>query len=132
MGVSLVDMKVWNWMYQNPNATKDDLKEAVVKIAKEIWNKYYAGIFGVKDSPILAVYSHMIDAGLYLPDYPLGHLIDFQIQQYLVGKNLGTEMERMCVAGRILPNEWMKNAVGNEISIKPVLDAAEVALKNVK
>ena len=132
MGVSLIDMKTWNWMYQNPNATKDELKNAVIKIAKEIWNKYYANIFGIKDSPLLAVYSHMIDAALYLPDYPLGHLIDFQIQQYLVGKNLGTEMERMCVAGRILPNEWMKNAVGNEISIKPVLDAADVALKNIK
>jgi len=132
MGVSLVDMKVWNWMYKNPNATKSELKEAVIKIAKDIWNKYYAEVFGVKDSPILAIYSHMIDAALYLPDYPLGHLIDFQIQKYLEGKNLGTEMERMCIAGKILPNEWMKNAVGNEISIKPIMDDAEEALKYIK
>jgi hypothetical protein len=132
MGVSLVDMKVWNWMYANPKATKDELKEAVIEIAKGVWNKYYANIFGIKDTPILAVYSHMIDAALYLPDYPLGHLIDFQILQYLDGKNLGTEMERMCIAGRILPNEWMKNAVGKEISIKPVLDAADIALENIK
>jgi len=132
MGVSLVDMKVWNWMYKNPNATKSELKEAVIRIAKDIWNKYYADVFGVKDSPILAIYSHMIDAALYLPDYPLGHLIDFQIQKYLEGKNLGTEMERMCIAGKILPNEWMKNAVGNEISIKPIMEAADEALKHIK
>ncbi|HQJ74232.1 MAG TPA: hypothetical protein PKW14_01460 [Bacteroidota bacterium] len=132
MGVSLVDMKVWNWMYKNPNATKSELKEAVIRIAKDIWNKYYADVFGVKDSPILAIYSHMIDAALYLPDYPLGHLIDFQIQKYLEGKNLGAEMERMCIAGKILPNEWMKNAVGNEISIKPIMEAADEALNHIK
>ena len=74
----------------------------------------------------------MIDAALYLPDYPLGHLIDFQIQKYLEGKNLGAEMERMCIAGKILPNEWMKNAVGNEISIKPIMEAADEALNHIK
>lgn len=132
MGVSLVDMKVWNWLYKNPTASASELKTAVINIAKEIWNKYYAPIFGVKDSPVLAVYSHMIDAGLYLPDYPIGHLIEFQISQYLKDKNLGTEMERMCKAGNILPNEWMKNAVGSEVSVKPLLNAVNTALKNIK
>jgi hypothetical protein len=132
MGVSLVDMKVWNWLYKNPTVSSSELKTATINIAKEIWNKYYAPIFGVKDSPILAVYSHMIDAGLYLPDYPIGHLIEFQISQYLKDKNLGTEMERMCKAGNILPNEWMKNAVGSEISVKPLLNAVNLALKNIK
>ena len=132
MGVSLVDIRVWNWLYKNPTATATELKVATINIAKEIWNKYYASIFGVKDSPILAVYSHMIDAGLYLPDYPIGHLIEFQISQYLKDKNLGTEMERMCLSGSILPNEWMKNAVGSEISVKPLLNAVNLALKNIK
>jgi hypothetical protein len=132
MGVSLVDMKIWNWMYNNPNTTAEELKKAVISIANEIWNKYYADIFGVKDQSILAIYSHMIDAALYLPDYPLGHVIDFQIEKYLEGKNLGDEMERMCITGKIIPQEWMKNAVGSEISTKPLLDAAEEALKFVK
>ena len=132
MGVSLVDMKVWNWLYKNPTASASELKTATINIAKEIWNKYYAPIFGIKDSPILAVYSHMIDAGLYLPDYPIGHLIEFQISQYLKDKNLGTEMERICKAGNILPNEWMKNAVGSEVSAKPLLNAVNSALKNIK
>ena len=60
MGVSLVDMYVWQWMYKNPDADPKELKEAVEKIAIEVWNKYYYPVFGVKDSPILAIYSHMI------------------------------------------------------------------------
>ncbi|HPG33371.1 MAG TPA: hypothetical protein PLM34_05920, partial [Lentimicrobium sp.] len=42
MGVSLVDMKVWKWMYENPEASPAQLKEAVITAAKEVWNKYYA------------------------------------------------------------------------------------------
>ncbi len=44
MGVSLVDMEVWKWMYANPNATPEELKEAVITIAKDIWNKYYTPV----------------------------------------------------------------------------------------
>jgi hypothetical protein len=130
-GVSLVDMKVWNWMYEHPSATPEELKEAVLSIAKEIWNKYYAEVFAVKDQPILAIYSHMIDSALYLPDYPLGHIIGFQIGQYLEDKNLGEEMERMCKLGNIIPQLWMQNAVGTKISIKPLLDAVDEALKHI-
>ncbi len=132
MGVSLVDMKVWNWLYKNPGATPELLKEAVISIAREVWNKYYADIFGIKDQSILAIYSHMIDSALYLPDYPIGHIIAFQIGEYLEGKSLGQEMERMCVAGKIIPQVWMKNAVGSKISTKPLLDAVDEALKNLK
>ncbi|MBU1718268.1 MAG: hypothetical protein KKA07_04275, partial [Bacteroidetes bacterium] len=73
MGVSIVDISVWRWMYEHPDATPAQLKEAVISISKDVWNKYYAEVFGVKDSPILAIYSHMIDNPLYLPAYPLGH-----------------------------------------------------------
>ena len=77
MGVGLVDMKAWNWMYNHPDASPAELKQAVISIAREIWNQYYAPIFNVKDQPILAIYSHMIDSTLYLPDYPLGYVIQF-------------------------------------------------------
>jgi hypothetical protein len=91
MGVAMVDMEVWKWLYKNPEATAEDLKNQTIAIAKEIWNKYYAPVIGVKDSPILAIYSHMIDYPLYLSAYPLGHLIEFQIEEHMVGKNIGTE-----------------------------------------
>ena len=132
MGVSLVDMKVWKWMYENPAATPAELKEAVISAAKEVWNNYYAGILGGKDEPILAIYSHMIDNPLYLSNYPMGHLIDFQIEQQVKGKNLADEFNRMYTQGRLVPQVWMKGAVGQEISIKPTMNAAAEALKALK
>ncbi len=132
MGVSLVDMQVWKWLYQNPDATSEQLKQQVILIAKDVWNKYYAPVFGTKDEPILAIYSHMIDSPLYLSAYPIGHLIDFQIEQQIKGKNFATEIQRIYTQGRLIPNEWMKGAVGKEVSIKPMLDATDEALKRVK
>jgi len=132
MGVSLVDMKVWKWLYENPDATKEQLKETVIKTAIEVWNQYYAEVLGIKDSPILAIYSHMIDNPLYLSNYPVGHLIDFQLDGFLKGKNFANEAIRIYSAGKLIPQLWMKNAVGNEISIKPLIDATDAALMVVK
>ncbi|MBU4268758.1 MAG: hypothetical protein KJ808_07940 [Acidobacteria bacterium] len=129
MGVSLVDMKAWHWLYDHPQATPAQLREAVVAIAREIWNQYFAPFFGKRDQVILAVYSHMIDYTLYLPHYALGNVIQFQLEDYLRDKVLGPEMERMCLAGNIMPQQWMKNAVGSEISVRPMLKAVDRALK---
>jgi hypothetical protein len=132
MGVSLVDMKVWKWMYEHPDATPAQLKETVISTAKEVWNKYYAEVLGVKDCTILAIYSHMIDSPLYLPNYPIGHLIDFQLDLWFKGKNFADEAIRIYSAGKLIPQEWMKHAVGSEISTKPMIEAADAALKVVK
>ncbi|MCF8297192.1 MAG: hypothetical protein K9J13_06575 [Saprospiraceae bacterium] len=129
MGVSLVDMNVWKWLYEHPEATAAELKEAVITIAKDVWNKYYADVFGAKDEPILAIYSHMIDNPLYLSAYPIGHLIDFQIEQQIEGKNFAEEVYRIYTQGRLIPQVWMKNSVGNEISNEPTLKATTEALK---
>lgn len=128
-GDALMDMRVWRWMYAHPYATSSDLKEAVISIAKDVWNSYYADVFGKKDIDLFAIYSHLIDSGLYLPDYPVGHIIEFQIEDYISGKNLGTEMERMCTIGSVTPDHWMKHAVGSPVSSKPLLQAADKALK---
>jgi hypothetical protein len=132
MGVSLVDMQAWHWLYDHPQASPQQLKEAVIAIARDVWNRYYAPVFGVRDQVILAIYSHMIDYTLYLPHYALGSVIQFQLEDYLKDKELGPEMERMCAAGNILPQLWMKNAVGSEISVKPMLKAVDRALKIAK
>ncbi|NOZ00271.1 MAG: hypothetical protein GXP54_00080 [Deltaproteobacteria bacterium] len=127
-GVALVDMAMWRWMYDHPDATPAALREAVVKIATDTWNRYYAPYFGVKDSPLLAVYSHMIAYALYLPDYPIGYLIQFQMEKQMKGKSLAKEMERMCVQGRLTPGFWMQGAVGGPLSATPLLDAARDAV----
>lgn len=131
MGVSLVDMRVWKWLYENPEATPTELKQAVTDIAKDVWNSYYAEIFGVKDQPILAIYSHMIDYPLYLSAYPIGHLIDFQIEKQIEGKNFAEEIQRIYLQGRLIPQVWMQGAVGEKLSNQPMFDATEEALQVV-
>lgn len=131
-GVALVDMRVWHWMYDHPDATASDLRDAVIGIAKDVWNTYYATLFGVKDIELLAIYSHMIDAGLYLPDYPLGHIIAFQVEEHMKTRGLAAEMERMCKLGSISPDQWMQQAVGGPISAEPMIRAAEEALRVIR
>jgi hypothetical protein len=128
MGVGMVDMKVWKWLYANPDATPSQLKENAIAIAIEVWNKYFAPVMGVKDSPILAIYSHMIDSPLYLANYSYGHVIQFQIEEYLKGKKLSDEIDRIYSQGRLTPQQWMKGALGNKISTQPILNALDKAL----
>ena len=129
MGVSLVDIQVWEWLYANPDATPAQLKETVIRIAKEIWNNYYADVLGGPDEMLLGIYSHMIDYPLYLPNYPMGHLIAFQIEQQVRGKNMAEEIDRMFTQGRIIPQLWMKGGVGSPISVDPLLSATNEALE---
>ncbi|HLM48534.1 MAG TPA: hypothetical protein VK458_32010, partial [Myxococcaceae bacterium] len=82
-GVALVDMAVWHWMYEHPDAKPAQLRDAVVGISRDVWNRYYAPVLGGEGTPLLGIYSHMISYPIYLPDYPLGHLIAFQIEEHL-------------------------------------------------
>ncbi|HTR02601.1 MAG TPA: hypothetical protein VMN82_05340 [Thermoanaerobaculia bacterium] len=133
-GVALVDMAVWHWMYDHPDATPAALKAATLEICRDLWNKYYAPVFKKKDVVLtLGIYSHMIDAMLYLPDYPIGHLIAFQIEQQIEkSKNLGGEFERMAKIGNVAPDIWMKEATGAPVGAHALLTATEKALAVVK
>ena len=71
----------------------------------------------------------MISDPLYLSAYPIGYLIEFQLEQYFAGKNFGKEVERIYSQGKLTPKEWMMKAVGEEISIKPILKATDTALE---
>ena len=87
-GVALVDIAVWHWMYDHPDASPKQLRDATMQIAREMWNQYYAPVLGGKDSLLLGIYSHMINYPLYLFNYPLGHMIAFQIEEHM--KKAGT------------------------------------------
>jgi oligoendopeptidase F len=127
-GVALVDMAVWRWLYQNPNASAAELRKATLRVARDVWNRYFAPAFGVRDQEILAIYSHMIVYGLYLPDYPIGHIIAFQVADELRGGDFGQQFERLAVQGRLTPDAWMRGAVGEPISAKALLEEARTAL----
>jgi hypothetical protein len=128
MGVSLVDIGTWKWLYANPDATPESLKVAVNTIATEIWNSYYAPVFGVRDQPVLAIYSHMINVPLYLPNYAYGHIIEFQLAEFLEDKDFAQEFERIYGLGRLIPQQWMQEATGSKISVQPILNSVNEAL----
>jgi hypothetical protein len=132
-GVALVDMGMWHWMYDHPNATPEELKNATVQIAKDVWNRYYAPVFGKKDVSLLGVYAHMVNNLLYLPNYPIGHLIAFQIEEQMEkAGDVGKEFERMARYGSLPPDQWMKNATGAPVGAAALLHATEKALQVVK
>jgi hypothetical protein len=132
-GVGLVDMEVWRWMYEHPAATPAELKEAVLSISKNIWNRYYAPVLGSEDVVLLGIYSHMIDAMLYLPDYPLGHLIAFQIEEKMRSAgSVGLEFERMATLGSLSPDLWMEKATGAPVGPGALLAATKRALEEVE
>jgi hypothetical protein len=128
-GVSLVDMRTWHWMYDHPQATPAQLRDAVLQISKDIWNSYYAPVFHKNDVTLLGIYSHMINSILYLPDYPIGHMIAFQLEEHMKkAGRIGPEFERIARQGRIAPDLWMKGATGSSVGPEALLSAAEQAL----
>lgn len=131
MGVSLVDMKMWQWFYAHPNATAAELRDAVLGITKEVWNAYYAPVFGMKDQTILGIYSHMINSPMYLPNYAFGHLIHFQLEEHFKSHEFAPEVLRIYSLGQLTPNEWMKKAVGMPLSNEAILKATAEAIKKV-
>jgi hypothetical protein len=130
MGVSMVEMKVWKWLYENPEATPASLKNATIKFSVEVWNKYFAPVIGIKDSPILAIYSHMVEVPLYLPNYAYGQIIEYQIEDHIKGRKFSDEVDRIFKQGKLTPQQWMTGATGTKISAQPLIDALDKALGN--
>ena len=132
MGVSLVDMAMWEWLYKNPKASAAQLREAVITIAGDIWNKYYAPLLGEQDCPLLGIYSHMVGYALYLPGYPIGQLVQFQLEEHLAKcktpVEFAKEYSRIYQQGKLTPDAWMRGAVGEPMSVQPILKAVREAL----
>jgi hypothetical protein len=129
-GVAMVDVRAWRWMYENPGATPAALREAVVAIAKEVWNRWYAPVLGTRDVPLLAIYSHMVEEPLYLADYPLGHLLAAQVEERIRKAGaVGPEFERMVGIGSVSPDLWMQHAAGEPVSPRALLENARAALE---
>jgi hypothetical protein len=78
---------------------------------------------------LLGIYSHMIDSFLYLPDYPIGHMIAFQIERQMEkAGSIGPEFERMAKTGNVAPDLWMKKATGAPVGPEALLAATAEAL----
>ena len=120
-------------MYAHPDCTPAELRAATVQIAQEKWNKFYAPVLGGKDSPQLAIYSHMISSFLYLPNYPLGHLIAFQLEWQAHGRAAAPSSSRRGAGfGHVSPDLWMENATGKPVVAEPLLEAAQAAISGLE
>ena len=127
---ALHEIKVWHWFYEHPDASVEELKTAVIDIANEVWNKYFAEIYSIKDFPILSIYNHFINGSLYLHSYPLGNIILMQLEEYFEGRDFAREMVRMCTIGKLTPDLWMQEATGEPVSSEPMLRAVRKAIEN--
>jgi hypothetical protein len=130
-GVALVEIQLWKWMYEHPEAKPAEVREAALRIARDLWNRYYAPVLGSKDNVLLGIYSHMLSTPLYLYNYPIGHLVAAQLEEHLakMGRaKLGTEFSRMCRMGLVTPDLWMENATGAPLGTAALFRATEKAL----
>jgi hypothetical protein len=129
-GVALFEIDLWHWIYEHPQATPAELREAAVTLARASWNRWYAPTLGVRDSALLGIYSHMVNHPLYLADYPIGRMVSFQIDARIrASGDPGGEFERMARIGAVSPDQWMIEAtqvpVGPEALLRATADALE-------
>ncbi len=131
-GPALTEIRFFHWLYENPKASAADMQRAIRRIGDEVWAQFYARIFGKEGYGLMSVYSHILWCSFYLADYSMGYVIAYQVRKYLASRKFAPEMERMCALGGIYPEQWMKAAVGQEISAKPLLNDVEKACGNLR
>ena len=121
--------------HAHPGAGKAELREATLRIARSLWDKYYAPVLGQPGNPQLGACSHMINAFLYLFRYPIGFMVAFQsagkalacasaIQKALLARN-GTDEEPVTVRIGLHAGEVIKE--GEDFFGRNVIMAARVA-----
>ncbi len=130
-GSALTEIRFYHWLYKNKKATPLQMMKAIRRIGDKVWQEFYARIFGSDGYGIMSIYSHILWGTFYLAEYPMGYVIAYQVRKFLEGKPLPEEMTRMCRSGRIYPEQWMKAAVGQGISVSPLLDDTAKALKKL-
>ena len=127
-GPALLEVRVWQWLYDHPDATPAELRDAVLEIAADIWKEFFEPYFGPDPYYLPAAYQHMIGYPLYLANYVMSGLALQQMQAYVRGKDRATELIRMYGLGRLTPDLWMERAVGAPLSVEPFMRDTERVL----
>jgi hypothetical protein len=75
----------------------------------------------------------MLNYPLYLSNYPVGHIVHYQLEEHLAqfGSDaaFAAELQRIYRQGRLTPQAWMQGAVGAPISVEPLLTAVSRILR---
>jgi hypothetical protein len=129
-GQSLTEILSWKWMYENPDATAEEVQAGIMGIAKKVWNDYFADIFGGKrNQPVLSIYDHYITGSLYLHNFFYSNVIMHQLYSAFRNTCLSTELKRAAKEGNTTTERWMHNAVGVGVSIEPLIRDAELSIQ---
>ena len=120
-GPALLELRAWQWLYDHPDATAEQLRDAVLRIAADIWSEFFRPYFGPDPYYLPAAYQHMIGYPLYLANYVLSDIALQQMRAYVLGKDVASELKRWYAIGRLTPDVWMERAVGAPLSVEPFL-----------
>jgi hypothetical protein len=75
----------------------------------------------------------MVGYALYLPAYPIGNIVQYQISEHLAQcttkEEWAQEYTRIYQQGRLTPDAWMRGAVGAPMSVEPILRAVKENLQ---
>jgi hypothetical protein len=129
-GNALTDIRTWKWMYDNPDASVDELRNAVLQISAGIWNSYFSKNFGgTEDCHILSVYNHFITGDLYLFNYFVGGIVSYQLADAFRRDELAPALKESCREGVTLPEIWMHEAIGSGFSLDPLFKGVRNAVE---
>ncbi|MBU0617528.1 MAG: hypothetical protein KKI02_07410, partial [Planctomycetes bacterium] len=127
-GPALLELRAWQWLYDHPDATAEQLRDAVLQIAADIWAEFFESYFGPDPYYLPAAYQHMIGYPLYLANYVLSDVALQQMRAHVRGKDVASELIRWYTIGRLTPDVWMERAVGAPLSVEPFLRDTERVL----
>ncbi len=128
-GQTLTEIRLWQWMYDNPDATPEMVRDAVFEISTSVWNEYFYPVFGIRDQKILSIYNHMITGSYYLFNYFIGNVVMFQLYEAFMEMPAEEGLALACAEGNTLPDLWMERATGSPLSISPMLEAVAEAIE---
>lgn len=129
-GQSLVEIESWKWLYANPGATAEEVRGAVTRIAGDVWNTYFADIVGgERDRRILSIYNHFATGDLYLYNYFVSNAVMYQLHCALDGPELAGRLREICLEGATSNERWMRNALGEGISVDRLIEDAAAAVE---
>ena len=128
-GPAWVEIQAWRWLYSAAPAElrPEALRATVMDLADEAWEHWYAPHFGADPNHLLAAYQHMVGYPLYLSSYVVGHVIAHQVREHVHGRDLASEMRRICGIGRLTPRAWLERAVGGDLDPAALMRDGAVA-----
>ena len=129
-GPSLVELRTWRWIYETGDAVDAaGIRDAQLRHAREVWTEFFQPYFGEDPYHILAAYQHQVGHPLYLADYALGRMIGHQIRAHMRTRDLASETKRITSIGGLTPDAWMREAVGEPLSVNPLVEDAAKAIE---